>query len=108
MLNTIQKGDILNVTLAAAVVSGQAAKVGVAFGVYASKGEIGDVVPFSVHGVYEIEKDNSDVAAFALLYWDDTAKKLTTTATSNTKAGYAIEAAGTAATTVKIKLVPTL
>lgn len=39
-----------------------------------------------------------------LLYWDNTAKNFTKTATSNTLAGYAAEAATSGATTGKILL----
>lgn len=109
MKNYFQDGKILNVTLAAAVASGEAAKIGAAFGVYVAPGVTGEVVPFSVEGVYELPKDTSVVTGFGhLLYWDDTAKKVTITATNNTKIGYAIEAAATGVATVKVKLVPTV
>ncbi len=44
------------------------------------------------------------VAAGATLYWDNTAKNYTTTVGTNTKAGYATEAAAAADTVVQMKL----
>ena len=44
------------------------------------------------------------VAQGALLYWDNTNKRLTTTATGNTLAGYATAAAGAGMSTVCINL----
>lgn len=44
----------------------------------------------------------------ALLYWDDTAKAFTTTSTSNTKAGVAIEAKGSADAVGSVKLIPSI
>lgn len=109
MKNFFQDGKILNHTVSADVASGEPAKVGAAFGVYVAPGANGEVVPFAVDGVYELPKDTSVVTGFGhLLYWDDTAKKVSITATNNTKIGYAIEAAATGVTTVKVKLVPTV
>jgi predicted RecA/RadA family phage recombinase len=45
-------------------------------------------------------------AAGALLYWDDTAKKLTTTSSGNTLCARVVEAAISAATTVHAMLTP--
>ena len=89
--------------------SGSPAKIGSAFGVFVSDGKNGNVVPFLTKGVVELAKDGSNVAGFGtLLYWDDAAKKVTTTVGTNMKIGYATEASGAGATTVKVKLVPTL
>lgn len=109
MKNGIQDGKILKVTAAADVVSGAPAKIGAAFGVYVNSALSGEDVPFLTEGAVELPKDASVVTGFGhLLYWDDTAKKVTITATSNTKIGYALEAAATGVATVKMKLVPTV
>jgi predicted RecA/RadA family phage recombinase len=56
-------------------------------------------------GVYEVKKKTTDVITQGeALYWDATEGELTETATSNTFAGYAWEAAGNTATTVLVKL----
>jgi predicted RecA/RadA family phage recombinase len=55
--------------------------------------------------VFNVTKVTADVVAQgALLYWDDTAKKLTTTVSTNTLAGYAAKAASGTDTTVNIAL----
>jgi predicted RecA/RadA family phage recombinase len=57
-----------------------------------------------VTGLYEIDKDNSNVTAGAILYWDNTNKKATTTATGNKRLGLAAAAAATSATKVLVLL----
>ena len=109
MKNGVQDGKVLNHTVGAGVVSGQAAKVGSAFGVYVNSGVSGEVVPLLTEGVVELPKDVSVIAGFGtLVYWDDTAKKVTITASTNIKIGYAIAAQLTGDATVKVKLVPTI
>lgn len=46
-------------------------------------------------GLYMVDKDASTIADGAILYWDDTAKKVTTTVGSNKKFGTAKAAAAT-------------
>ena|SRR5437868_3072153 len=108
MKNYVQRGIHINVVLAAVAVAGAPGLYGSMFGVHVSGGAIGDTVPLLTEGVAEVSKDTSDVAVGDLLYWDNTAKLITKTSTSNKKVGYATEVAGTAATTVKMKLVATL
>lgn len=108
MRNFIQEGKIINVTVSADVSAGTAAKHGAAFGAYVNDAKNGGEAQLCVDGVVELPKDNSNISQCAIVYWDDTAKKITTTATSNSKVGYATEAAGAAATLVRVKLIPTL
>lgn len=61
-------------------------------------------VALDVTGLYEIDKDNSSVSAGAILYWDNTNKKATTTATGNKRLGLAAAAAPDAATKVLVLL----
>ena len=103
--NYIQPGEVMDVTAGANLASGAGVlvgkRLGVALGALAS-GETGSV---QVSGVWELPKLSTDVVTQgALLYWDDTNKRLTVTSTDNTLAGYAFAAAGNGATTVKIKL----
>lgn len=103
--NYIQPGEVLDVTLAAAAVSGTAYLLTKRIGVALANGEIGDVVPHQVMGVFKLPKLTTDAPALgALLYWDDTNKRLTTTSTSNTQAGYAAAPAINGDTTVNIQL----
>lgn len=56
-------------------------------------------------GIFLLAKKTTDVvAAGALLYWDSGNSYLTTTASGNTKAGYAHKAAGNGTTTVELIL----
>jgi predicted RecA/RadA family phage recombinase len=54
----------------------------------------------------ELPKDTSTFAVGALVYWDNTAKALTSTATSNRKVGVATQAAATGDAKVWINLLP--
>ena len=94
MKNFIQPGDVLTVAApTGGVVSGDAAQT--------------VPVEVAVAGVFEVPKKSTDTPAVgALLYWDSANSEMTTTATGNTKAGYAAEAAGSGATLVKIRLTP--
>lgn len=95
MKNFIQPGEMIEVTLAAAIVSGAGMLIGTLFGVATKSGEIGDKVNFSLEGVYNLPKVTVDVMAQgAKVYWDDTAKKLTTVAMGNSLVGVAHAAAG--------------
>lgn len=104
MKNFVQNGKTIEVTLAAAITSGAALLIGTLLGVAVTSGGIGDVVVFNVEGVYTLPKDTSTVAVGVAIYWDDTAKKVTTTASGNTLIGKAWEAAATGVTEVAVKL----
>jgi predicted RecA/RadA family phage recombinase len=103
--NYIQPGEVLDVTLSATITSGSGLLVGVRLGVALSDGVSGDTIAVQVKGVFNLPKLGTDVVAQgAALYWDNTNKRLTTTSTSNTLAGYATAAASGTATTVNIAL----
>lgn len=59
---------------------------------------------YAIEALVEAPKAAVAIAAGATLYWDDTAKNVTTTVGTNTKCGYAIEAALSADTNVQMKL----
>lgn len=104
--NYVMSGDVLDYTASgAAVASGAVVKTGVRIGVALADIADGDTGAVRVRGVFTIAKLSTDVVAQGdLLYWDDTNDRLTTTATSNTLAGYAAAAAGNGTTTVQISL----
>lgn len=106
MRNFVENGKVIHVVIAgAAVVSGQMVKIGALMGVATTDGAIGDTVAFSVQGVYNVPKLGTDVVAQgALLYWDDTNKRLTTTASGNTLVGEAWKAAGNGVANVDVRL----
>lgn len=104
--NYVEDGDVLNYQNGAqAIASGAVVlfgkRIGVAIAAIAAnaKGSVGVV------GVWTIAKLSTDVVAQGdLLYWDSANSRLTTTASGNTLAGYAFDAAGNGATTVNIKI----
>jgi predicted RecA/RadA family phage recombinase len=76
----------------------------------------GQLGALSVGGVYDVEKDASDVSAGDALYFDADGDPVdgtadsgafTKTATDNSFSGYALADAGTAATHVRMLLIPT-
>lgn len=110
MNNYIQPGNILDLTApAGGVVSGVPVLIGallVIAGVSAAEGK-----PFSgaVEGVFDVPAANSQAwVEGALVYWDDTAKRFTTTVGSNTKKGVAVAAKGSSAVVGRVKLIQTL
>lgn len=109
MKNYIQPGNTITVIAGATIASGDGVLVGPSpgglLGVAAYDAVIGDSLEVSVCGVYELPKLSTDVVAVGdLLYWDNTNKRLTKTAASNTLAGIATAAAGNGVTTVRIRL----
>lgn len=104
--NQIESGD--NITLAApsgGVVSGTPYLIGTLFGVALQSAAQGENFILQTEGVFSITKLTSDdVAAGAVLYWDNSNKRLSTTSTSNYKVGAATSAAGTSATKVNCRL----
>ena len=103
--NYIVEGDVIPVVLGATTASGAGILVGSIVGVALGAGVSGDTVQVAVEGVFAVKKKTTDVITQgAKLYWDNTNKELTTTATSNTLAGFAYSAAGNGATSVEILL----
>lgn len=119
--NYISSGDQVKVVLTSGqtgFASGSAYKVGTQVGVILSltrggqtvmndvASAEGDIAVVALEGVFSVPKEAPLVIALGdRLYWDATAGKFTKTATANTFAGFAHEAAGSADTTVKIRLV---
>lgn len=106
MKNMIKDGDITDVVLAAAIVSGAGLKVGSLFGVAVKSGGIGDTVGIKHTGIFDLAYGVAATAAVGdLIYWDDTAKNVTKTTTSNTKVGVCVKAAGSGDATMRVRLV---
>lgn len=103
--NYIQPGEVLDHTAAAALTSGTPFLIGKRLGVPLTDAAIGDTIAVKVKGVFNLTKVTADVVGQGdVLYWDNTAKKLTTTVGTNTVAGYAASAASGTDTTVDIAL----
>jgi len=103
----VQPGDVMEYTNASGAIisSGTVLKIGSRIGVVLVDIPDGKSGSVAVTGVWTIAKLGTDVVGQGdLLYWDDTNKRLTTTSTDNTLAGYAFKAAGSGVTTVEIKI----
>ena len=102
MKNYVQPGNTITLTAPYAVVSGDGLLVGSIFGIAAGAAALGDPVETALVGVFDITKIGSQAwTAGAKIYWDDTNKRTTNVATSNTLIGVAIEAvAGGAGDTI--------
>ncbi|UWR19749.1 DUF2190 family protein [Sulfitobacter pontiacus] len=102
MRNYIQNGDNITVDSPADVLSGAGVIIGNLFGLANGDAQTGKPVVLSTVGVFDLPKTTAnDITVGAALYWNDTAKEVTTTASGNTKIGVAIAAksgAGTVAT----------
>ena len=104
MINFIKSGDNLVLTAPYDVLSGGGFKVGNVFGVAANDTLFGADVQCEIEGVYDLAKDASTFAQGDLAYWDDTAKKVTSTVASNLLIGAVEVAAATGATVVRVNL----
>lgn len=104
MKNFIAAGSALTLPAPEAVTSGAGVLVGAIFGVANGAAAAGADVVLSVAGVFELPKAAEVVTVGAVIYWDDTAKNVTGTATGNTKIGVAVEAAGSGDATLRVRL----
>jgi len=104
MTNFVKSGDHLTLAAPYDVLSGGGFKVGNVFGVAANDTLSGADVECTVEGVYDLAKDASTFAQGDLAYWDDSAKKVTSTVGSNLLIGAVEAAAATGVATVRVNL----
>lgn len=102
--NKKQEGKLLSVTLAAATLSGELVIQGKMVGVAQGDGESGDVIAIDTDGVFELPKVAADDIAAGATVYAKADKTITTTASGNTKCGYATKAAGNGTAVVDVKL----
>ncbi|MFN3577510.1 MAG: DUF2190 family protein [Tabrizicola sp.] len=102
MKTYVQPGNTITLTAPYAVASGDGLLVGSIFGVAAGTAALGEAVEAALTGVYDLKKVASQAwAAGDKVYWDNTAKEVTKTTTSNTLIGVAVVAvAGGAGDTI--------
>ena len=98
MQNFRQVGDQLTTTAPADVVSGQGIKIGSIFGVCTHSAKTGQDLVIRTKGVVALPKAAGAVTEFQKVYWDDTAKNVTTTVGTNSLIGVGRPAAAGAAT----------
>jgi predicted RecA/RadA family phage recombinase len=93
MRNHVQEGSRLTLAAPYALTAGQGAKVGQIFGVAQSDAANGAEVRLDTQGVFDLTKVGSQAwTVGALVYWDDTNKRCTTTATGSLLIGVATAA----------------
>jgi len=110
MKNFVQPGNSLDlIAPSGGVVAGAPVKIGLIIAVPAIAAAVGATFAGHVTGVFDVAAATSQAwTQGALVYWDDTAKNFTTTAGSNQKAGYAVDAKLAAAAVGRVRLQPTI
>lgn len=106
MQKYIQPGRVIRTTLTADVTVGLVAIVGNIVGVALATGVTGATVQVATEGVFKLPKASGAISQGATVYWSTANSNVTTTATSNTKLGYAAEAVVSGDTEVDVRLVP--
>jgi len=104
MQNFVQAGNTVTVTAPADVSSGGGLLVGSLFGVAACDALSGADVETVTEGVFDLTKATGAITQGAKVYWDNTAKNVTTTASGNTLIGVAIAAAASGDATARVRL----
>ena len=105
MKNFIQDGDVVSVAAPYDVTSGAGALVGSLFGVAVDDATTANQVQLKTSGVFTLPKATGQAwTVGAKLYWDDTNKNCTTTASGNTLVGVALAAAASGGTAGTVRL----
>ena len=116
MQNYVQKGQTLTVVAPSNVTSGGGVLVsgtGYVFGIAVNTQNQAESMEILVEGVFDLAKDASTFASGDYVYWDNTNKVATSTATGNKKIGVAVlsqasgvnaSGAGSGDTTVRMRL----
>src|ERR1700733_10920174 len=93
MQNYVQKGQTLTIAAPYNVTSGGGVLVsgtGYVFGIAVNTQNLGDSMEIVTEGVFDLAKDASTFANGDYVYWDNTNKVVTSTATGNKKVGVAV------------------
>ncbi|CAM5772672.1 DUF2190 family protein [Bosea minatitlanensis] len=98
MKNYVQPGRTITLAAPYAVASGDGLLVGSIFGVATASAALGELVEAHFVGVFDLKKTASQAWSVGdKVYWDNTAKEVTKTVSTNTLIGAAIEAVGSGA-----------
>lgn len=111
MKTKISSGHVLDITApSGGTTSGVGVLLGTIFGIAVTSNVAGDTCALDCSGVFDHTAAGAGSGqAWAVgdaVYWDNTAKVLTKTATDNTKVGHAVAAKTTTATTGRFRIVP--
>ena len=94
----MQPGNTITLAAPYDVTSGDGLLVGAIFGIATGSAVNGETVEATLVGIFDLTKAASQAwAAGDKVYWDDTNKVATKTASGNTAIGVAVEAVGGAA-----------
>lgn len=104
MKNFVQKGRSIQLVMPYDRLAGQGVLVGSIFGVCANDALSGATCSVQVSEVFDVTKDTSVFSQGDKVYWDDSAKKLSSTAASNQVVGSAVQAQLTGDATARIRL----
>ena len=105
MRNFIENGTTIDYQVSGeAVKSGQLVVVGNMVGVAISNGEDGDTIALKAEGVFALPKAAGEINQGAAVYWDNSAKNITTTDADNTFVGIAWAKASSATSEVAVKI----
>ena len=105
MKNYIKEGKTLSLLAPYAVTSGSGLEVGSVFGVASNDAANGAAVEAVVEGVFTLAKNSAEAWTVGeLLYWDNTAKVVTATSTSNKLIGVAYASAANPSSTGQVRL----
>jgi len=88
MKNYVQDGNTVTVPAPANVVSGQGVRVGDIFGVAMHDASSGALLELRVTGIVRLRKATGTINPWVRVFWDNTAQRVTTTATGNLCIGY--------------------
>lgn len=107
MKNFVQQGVNVRLTAPAEVKSGDGVLVGSLFGVAATDAAAGNGVECTTEGVFTLPKvTGTGLTQGAVVYWNDTAKNVTTASSGNHLIGHALADAASAATQATVRLAP--
>ena len=92
----VQDGYAIDILAPANITAGQSLLVGDLFGVVLADAASGAAAVIQTSGVFTLRKATGSIAVGARVFWDDTAKRVTTTATSNRCIGWHVGLAANA------------
>ena len=102
----IQEGGVIDYTAGGTIANGDVVPLTDRVGVALDDAVSGDTISLALEGVFEITATTANTFAIGtVVYFDASARSVTTVSTSNTPAGIAVTAkAGSAAGTVNVKI----
>lgn len=109
MKNFVKKGDVLDYVNGSGddIASGDVVDLGIGIGVAAANIADTETGSLAMEGVFSLPKTNPLVISQGdKCFWNNSTKKITKTAGSNTLAGYCVEAAASTDAFVKVSIEP--